>query len=392
MRPPRGGLRCAPNRPQGAAHERRRRDAVRAVGRPARRAKLGRPAASRPADRRSSGRVQLLCLPFLGGERLLDAAPQRVDQLGRVLERRERLLVAVAIWRDVSSLTLMEVTLGDGTTTWVRLRAGRVTGRGRIMPRLVFELEARTPRERMRVDIQLMHARLVAAGEPMGEGFATGLVLGSMDTHIQIDVPITIHALDALDVALGGERIDLALELAGFLRARDENEDNPQYASRPAPGEWTYEPFGRSRNVLLHFDVARSDWFKHVLEPIGTVEYVSTEIALPRGDHALRASVNHLREAERAFREGDAPTVFARCRAATEALPGAPKHIFDSLPDDSEREVLDELMRQATQYFHRGRHVGESGDFKVDHHDARFALNLAKLLIIQTARVLERPA
>jgi hypothetical protein len=242
----------------------------------------------------------------------------------------------------------------------------------------------------MRVDVQLMHARLLAASEPLGEGFATGIVLGSLETHIPIHVPISAQALDALDVTLTGDRVNLALELTGFLRACDENEDNPQYASRPAAGEWIYEPFGRSRTNELHFDIARSDWFKNVLEPIGTVEFVSTEIALPRGDHVLHASFRHIREAERAFREGNTPAVFSHCRAATESLPGAPKSIFAPLADREEAKVLDDLLLRGTNYFHRGRHVDEAGRFPVDHHDARFALNLAKLLLSQTARVLER--
>src|SRR4051794_32029618 len=125
----------------------------------------------------------------------------------------------------------------------------RVTGRGRIMPRLTFDMEARTTRERMQVDIQLMHARLVAGGEPLGEGFATGISLGAMDTQIQIEVPITVGALDALDAAVTGNRVDLTLELSGFLRARDDNEDGRRYASQLAPGEWVYQPFGRSQNT-----------------------------------------------------------------------------------------------------------------------------------------------
>lgn len=258
------------------------------------------------------------------------------------------------------------------------------------MPRLTFDMEARTTRERMQVDIQLMHVRLIAGGEPLGEGFATGISLGAMDTQIQIEVPITVGALDALDAAVTGNRVDLTLELAGFLRARDDNDDGRRYASQPAPGEWVYQPFGRTQNTRLTFQVARSDWFTNVLEPIGTVDYVATEIALPRGDHALRAAVNHLRDADRAYREGDDPTVFSRCRAATEALPGAPKQIFDPLTDRDEAKVLDELLRAANRLFHRGRHVGTGGQFAVDHHDARFALGMAKLLVAQTARVLDR--
>jgi hypothetical protein len=53
---------------------------------------------------------------------------------------------------------------------------------------------------------------------------------------------------------------------------------------------------------------------------------------------------------------------------------------------------MNNLMLQAGRYFHLGRHVaieGEGqGSFPVNHRDARFALNLVKLLIAHTSQVL----
>jgi len=209
-----------------------------------------------------------------------------------------------------------------------------------------------------------------------------------------VEIPVDRAALDHIENVATASRIDLALRLSGWIRAQTDNTDGPAYASSPQPGEWVFQAFGVGRQTELTFQVARSDWFTQALEPIGTLEYLCTEIALPRGDHPLRHAVNQLRQAERAFAEGDDPAVFSRCRGAVEAFPGAPKAIFDGLADGQERDLLDELLLRAGNYLHRGRHVARSGeregDFPVDHADARFALNLAKLLIGHVAHVLAR--
>ncbi len=43
-------------------------------------------------------------------------------------------------------------------------------------------------------------------------------------------------------------------------------------------------------------------------------------------------------------------------RAALEMLPGAPKNIFDSLPDQDEAKCMDAMMVEVVGYLHRGRH------------------------------------
>lgn len=165
--------------------------------------------------------------------------------------------------------------------------------------------------------------------------------------------------------------------------------------ARPKRASGFLKPFGAGRQTELTFAVARSDWFARVLQPIGTTEYVSTELLLPLGDASMRQSVKQLREADRAFALGDDPTVFARCRAALDALPGAPKSIFVGLSDADEQKVLDDLVGAAGRYFHRGRHVARdgtprAGDFPVDHGDARFALNLIKVIVAHVSKVLSR--
>jgi hypothetical protein len=244
----------------------------------------------------------------------------------------------------------------------------------------------------MEVEIHLMHAEIRVGVECLGHGFVTGVPLAHGERYITLEVPVTRQALDHLEAIAPETRIDLELKLTGWLHARDNNEDGPRFTNSPQPGEWVFQSFGEANQALLPFQVARSDWFTHVLQPIGTVEYISTEIVLPSGDPLLRAAVNQIREAQNAYSMHNDPAVFLYCRGAIDALPGAKQEIFASLTDPDEAKLLDDLTLYVGQYLHRGRHVAadgeELGEFPVDHTDAAFALNLTKVLIAHISHVL----
>jgi hypothetical protein len=289
----------------------------------------------------------------------------------------------------------MQVRLGDGTTAWAVVEAGTVHGRGRVAPRLAFTMNARTTRQNMTAQIHLLRAELLVGGERLGQDMLTGEYLSPGDTQLTVEIPVDRPMLEYFDQLAVDGQVNASLRLSGWLRAQDNNTDLPQYASRPQPGEWVFERFGHASQTELLFRIARSDWFSQVLEPLGTVDYFFTEIAVPRGDNPLRQSGNHLRSAERAYREGNDPQVFSSARAVIDALPGAKTEIFVGLEFKREREALDDLLRSAGVYFHLGRHTADEGplqgEFPVDHGDAAFALNLARLILAQTARILVRP-
>lgn len=288
----------------------------------------------------------------------------------------------------------MQVRLGDGTTAWAVVNPDTVHGRGRVTPRLAFNMLARTVRQNMSVQIHLLKAELVVKGERLNQDVLTGEYLSPGDTQLTVEIPVDRAALEYLDQVAEDGQIKASLRLSGWLRGQDNNADLPQYASRPQPGEWVFERFGHASQTELSYRIARSDWFTQVLEPLGTVDYFCTEIAIPRGDSPLRNSANHLQAAERAFRAGNDSQVFVACRAVVDTLPNAPKGIFNSLEYKRERETLDSLLLAAGNYFHLGRHPADAGrqegDFPVDHADAAFALNMTKLLLANTARVLAR--
>jgi hypothetical protein len=70
---------------------------------------------------------------------------------------------------------MQQVSLGDARRAWVLRDADRMTGQGTVAPPLCFQMRARTPRERMEVEIHLMRAELVIGPERLGEGLLTGI-------------------------------------------------------------------------------------------------------------------------------------------------------------------------------------------------------------------------
>jgi hypothetical protein len=175
-------------------------------------------------------------------------------------------------------------------------------------------MHARTPRERMHVELHLMQAELRVGDELLGTGFLTEIPLSHGGRPITIEIPVSRRGVSYLEVISPGNRIDLELKLTGWLRARDDNEDAARFTSDPLPGESVFQSFGQANQALLTFEVARSDWFSNVLEPIGTVDYIATEIVLPREDDSLKAAINQVRRAESAYAMHDDPAVFLYCR------------------------------------------------------------------------------
>lgn len=89
----------------------------------------------------------------------------------------------------------------------------------------------------------------------------------------------------------------------------------------------------------------------------------------------------------RAYGRHWAPAVFQYCKGMIEALPGWPKEIFSGMLDRSKAEHLDRLVLAAKHYLDHGRHVAQGGaqegDFPVNHREALFALNMAKVLLAE---------
>jgi hypothetical protein len=294
---------------------------------------------------------------------------------------------------------VFSVQLGDSSGIgWLNITPGPVYGRGNVLPRLSFQLVARTPREKMQVQIHQLHAELRCANEALGVATVTGLWPSFGDCHFSIDVPASRQALSFISEQFRGDTLDLKLVLSGWLYVlREADPDDRKVMSAPDPGEWGFVSVGRGSTTELQVRVSRGDWLKQVLEPIGTLEYVLTEIALPKGaaGSTFSKALAHLREAERQYALGHDASVFSYCKAMTEAMPGWPKDIFSALVDRQQAEILDALLKDAVDYFNRGRHVAQEGEqkgeFPIDHRAAWFALTLSKVLFAEIAETVSAP-
>jgi hypothetical protein len=96
--------------------------------------------------------------------------------------------------------------------------------------------------------------------------------------------------------------------------------------------------------------------------------------------------------AERCFALGDDAGVFAKLKGAFEALPDAPKQIFDALPEPKRAAVNAVVAAYVTTFLNFGRHVSKTGapagEFPVDHIDARYALDNANLVLSYASKAI----
>lgn len=288
-----------------------------------------------------------------------------------------------------------QTTLGHLHYAFVNVEAtGLIYTRGEVLPRLSIELKFRTPRERVQAEIHFLRMQVQYANEVLAEGATAGEFVDFHDRRLVIEAPITRPALEFVNERLTGDRVDLTLQLSGWMRIRYQPEEGEALPAGAEPDEWTFTTFGVMSVSAITLQVPRGEWFKRVIEPIGTHEYLLTEIPLLKGGigASLEKSYKQVLEAERHWVTGNDPSVFFHCKGAIEALPGWPESIFDPLPDRTKAEYLNRLVHSAKSYFDQGRHIArtgtQEGEFPVDHREAQFALALTKVLLAETAAVL----
>jgi hypothetical protein len=205
------------------------------------------------------------------------------------------------------------------------------------------------------------------------------------DSTYDVEIAVTRQALAFLNEHLTGNALDLVVQFSGWMRVHG-------IALDGSPVDH-WETVGTGRNAWVSLQVARSDWYTRVLEPIGIGKFVAFEMPIPSVEaQEFQQALVHLAEAERQYVTGSDPGVFSSCRAALDALPGAKKRIYDVVDDERKRTEIDDLARQIGEYLHTGRHVAEDGaqkgEFPVDHRDAEFALATTRMLVAYTAKLL----
>jgi hypothetical protein len=283
--------------------------------------------------------------------------------------------------------------------SWVELTYHSLYAVGRVQPRLGFNFHAQVPRHAATITTQIITSeiRLLLGAEVLGHG--TKLETGDKLTvdsgrGIACEVFTSREAIHFIEEQFREHTLALTLSIWALLHVRDDG-DAPPYNNHYQLHEWFITP---TKTLQLSIPIARSDWVKSILEPLGMGSYVLMEMPVPsipnRGDWEKALAL--LEKAEEQHALGNDPGVFSHCRGVFEAIQGAPKHIFDKIPDEHKRTAVDNLLKQAVDYFQHGRHVSKTGpqqgEFAVDHRDAEFALGLAKMFLAYCAKILEEPA
>lgn len=288
-------------------------------------------------------------------------------------------------------ITTLEISEGGGRTHAI-LDLKYIGGIGRINPRLQLHFEGR-PTSYTKVVLDDATLRLEFRNELIGEGRVTGVEIASDRSAVMFEVVtserLLRHVTDSLTAVDPIVQLDARLHGRGQVWV-DPSAPQSNRIARLAgwePGVWW--PFNLNVGVPSVLQVARGDWYHSVLSPTRNERFRHLEVALPLNDSALGAewgkAVDLVVQAERAYATGDDPGVFQQLRGALDSLPGAKQQILAGISDDKKRTDLDNLLKQAGQFLHDGRHVAtdgeQAGTFPVDHLDAGFALDLMRVLL-----------
>jgi hypothetical protein len=276
--------------------------------------------------------------------------------------------------------------LGSGTYTWVNLVVDTVGAQGRLEPRLCLGVELRTPTERIEAILHDVTVQVRHQNEVVGEGRLVGEQAAWAGCRAQVEVPVSHRMLAWVTDQFGAEgQIGFMLRWRGLLRVRwQPNERDMRALAAPEPGVWEFVPVQFNETPLT---VARSDWYRSVLQPVSGDTYLPVEIAIPRGPAAAAwtKAFSLVTAAEQCYANGDDAGVFSKLKAAWEAMPGAPKGIFGALPEPKRTAVNAMVDSYVSRYLNHGRHVAKvgpaAGEFPVDRIDSRYAIDSTKLLL-----------
>ena len=280
--------------------------------------------------------------------------------------------------------------LTSASTIWAEVSYEGIGAAGRVAPVVNVLLGVKTPAEGVEAEVHRLVLALVFEGERVASTELGPIHITPYAYTVPAAFQISPRALTFIGDRASGEVLSFKIEIVGLLRVRRTSEGTGIVRPQVPVGEWTFLVIDQRE---LAFSVPRGVWFSSVVSPISDSSFVSVEIEVPKGTDTapFAASLARLRDAERAYANGDDPGVFSQCRGAFEALPGYPDHIVDGIENAKKRASADKLVKEAGAFLHAGRHVSQegrdAGAFPVDHRDAFLALNLTRLFIAYMARI-----
>ena len=280
--------------------------------------------------------------------------------------------------------------LTSASTIWAEISFEGMSGVGHIAPVVNVMLGVRTPTDGIEAVAHRLALTLTFEGERVSSTELGPIRISPYEYTAAASFPVSPRALTFIGDRARGDVLSFKLEIVGLLRVLRTSESTGIVRPQVPVGEWTFLVTDQKE---LMFSVPRGVWFSSVVSPISDSSFVTVEIEVPKGTDTgpLTASFARLRDAERAYANGDDHGVFSQCRGAIEALPGHPDHIVDRIENSRKRTSADKLIKEAGMFLHAGRHVSreaqDAGEFPVDHRDAFLALNLTRLAVAYVARI-----
>lgn len=277
----------------------------------------------------------------------------------------------------------------------VELNYMSISASGRLNPILRLEFQAQAMGAAKSVFTNDLGIEIRYQNELIGRGkVPPGIFSAASKNQSWIPISVTHRSLNLITNSLSGSASSLGLDIkfAGSILI-EENSSYSQITSLqtmtkqfPKLGEFYLIPI--SDNSSNQLTIERTNWYRDVLTATRHESYYYLEVALPNSlsqadlKQEFQAALNHLRDAEKSYAQGDDASVFFKLRGWLDSMPEAPLAIFSRIADKDKRSHLDHLLKTFGKYLHDGRHVSaEDGQFPVDHLDAAFALDMTKVLL-----------
>ena len=283
-------------------------------------------------------------------------------------------------------------SLKDGSWDWVDVDCEQVTAAGSLTPRIVLGLRLKPANGVAQAVLQMVQCELWWNEELIGSNLIFNKDVVQSGGYHQLPIATTPRHVQAITSQLGNQdQVPLQLRCRGVMVVSRIQHEGGQIVGGSNFAEPTVVSISDTYPLVLQ--IPRSDWYSNIVARLDASTIMFLEIAVPLGDVGAdwQNVLLNFTKAQKAFALGDDPSVFNHLRGSFDALPGAKKSIFDSLPD-GKREEVNKLTTALSAYLHSGRHVTAAGEqagtFPVDHLDAGFALNLMQVLLSYISRAL----
>jgi hypothetical protein len=289
--------------------------------------------------------------------------------------------------------TVFEIHDRDGRL--VNMTLDSVRSEGPLSPRLTFKFECRPLHPFTQVHLTQLQSDVRFELQLLGALSMRELmeIVPSGGQQIALEASINREALGYVDEHARSRWVELMFEFRGHLKATKQAPGPNGYVDSVESVEWSDHYVRSGQNTVR---ISKDEWIGSVVEPLGSQSHVLLDLPVPPPPDQARwlTSLDHLREAERFYRDGNDPEVLHRCYAAFDAMAGAPRNIFEGLraADPDKGDKVDKALLAFRSFLQAGRHVSPSGvsegEFPVDRRDSEFALLQTKAWLTYVARLL----